>query len=190
MSTGPGEAIVGLGEVSATGRHARVRAAATDWVRLREATADDRDAILDLPGLGASTRSLLDLDLAGTRTRLAVVAVDAVETVVGFAITTRQPDEVHLLDVAVAVALRRSGIARRLLAWLAAAAMADGATAMTLEVRTSNGGARRLYDQLGFTSSGVRPGYYTDGEDAVIMWHRDLTGMVVRADPSAMTRTR
>jgi len=41
----------------------------------------------------------------------------------------------------------------------------------TLEVRVSNGGAIRLYKDLGFAEHGIRPGYYSDnGEDAVIMW--------------------
>jgi ribosomal-protein-alanine N-acetyltransferase len=41
----------------------------------------------------------------------------------------------------------------------------------TLEVRVSNEGAIRLYEQLGFSSRGIRRGYYTDNrEDALIMW--------------------
>jgi ribosomal-protein-alanine N-acetyltransferase len=41
----------------------------------------------------------------------------------------------------------------------------------TLEVRISNDGAIRLYEQLGFEPRGVRRGYYTDNrEDALIMW--------------------
>jgi len=40
-----------------------------------------------------------------------------------------------------------------------------------LEVRVSNTGAIRLYEQLGFEARGLRRGYYTDNrEDAVIMW--------------------
>ena len=41
----------------------------------------------------------------------------------------------------------------------------------TLEVRVSNTGAIRLYEQLGFEARGIRRGYYTDNrEDALIMW--------------------
>jgi ribosomal-protein-alanine N-acetyltransferase len=46
---------------------------------------------------------------------------------------------------------------------------------ITLEVRASNKVARKLYNKLGFTDSGIRKGYYADtGEDAVIMW-KELT---------------
>jgi ribosomal-protein-alanine N-acetyltransferase len=42
---------------------------------------------------------------------------------------------------------------------------------MTLEVRTSNLKAQRLYERLGFVLAGKRKGYYSDNlEDALIMW--------------------
>ena len=41
----------------------------------------------------------------------------------------------------------------------------------TLEVRTSNLSAIRLYERFGFRRKGIRRGYYTDNrEDALIMW--------------------
>ncbi|MFA5760847.1 MAG: GNAT family N-acetyltransferase, partial [Dehalococcoidales bacterium] len=41
---------------------------------------------------------------------------------------------------------------------------------MTLEVRASNMAAQRLYQKYGFTSRGVRKGYYNDNrEDGIIM---------------------
>jgi len=47
----------------------------------------------------------------------------------------------------------------------------QGMERMTLEVRVSNNQAQSLYKRLGFTSAGVRKGYYADnGEDAIIMW--------------------
>ncbi len=42
---------------------------------------------------------------------------------------------------------------------------------MTLEVRTSNENAMRMYESFGFKVIGRRKGYYTDnGEDAIVMW--------------------
>lgn len=145
-------------------------------VRLRPATPRDEDAILALPGLGRSTRRLLPRDLAGELPRHVLVA-HAGADVVGFECATRQPDEVHLLDIAVARSRRRRGIAGALVARLAALALADGARSMTLEVRMSNAPALGLYRGMGFDDHGVRPGYYQDGEDAVIMWHHDLAGL-------------
>lgn len=40
---------------------------------------------------------------------------------------------------------------------------------MSLEVRAGNDGAIAFYESLGLESQGVRPGYYSDGEDANVM---------------------
>ncbi len=81
-------------------------------------------------------------------------------------------DEMHLLNITVAPAARRQGHARRLLGELEAAARRLGAWHVWLEVRESNGEARRAYQRLGFAHVGVRRGYYpapAGREDAVVM---------------------
>jgi ribosomal-protein-alanine N-acetyltransferase len=41
---------------------------------------------------------------------------------------------------------------------------------VTLEVRKSNLAAQKLYESMGFLTTGVRKGYYSDdGEDALAM---------------------
>ncbi|MNL57349.1 ribosomal-protein-alanine N-acetyltransferase [compost metagenome] len=46
---------------------------------------------------------------------------------------------------------------------------------LTLEVRVSNEGAKRLYEKYGFTALGRRKGYYQDdGEDALVMWTENI----------------
>lgn len=77
--------------------------------------------------------------------------------------------DVQVLKVGVDPAFRRRGLARALVARVAADARNLGARTASLEVRASNDGARALYEALGFASLGVRPRYYSDGEDAVIM---------------------
>ena len=77
--------------------------------------------------------------------------------------------QVQILKVGVDPAMRRRGIARELLAHVAADARDLGASRCLLEVRAGNVGAQELYAALGFRSLGVRPRYYSDGEDAVIM---------------------
>lgn len=77
--------------------------------------------------------------------------------------------QVQILKVGVDPAMRRRGIARELLAHVAADARDLGASRCSLEVRAGNVGAQELYSALGFRSLGVRPRYYSDGEDAVIM---------------------
>ena len=91
------------------------------------------------------------------------------ETLVGYAGGWIVDGQVQILKVGVDPAMRRRGIARGLLARVAADARDLGASSCSLEVRASNAGAQALYAALGLASLGVRPRYYSDGEDAVIM---------------------
>ena len=46
-----------------------------------------------------------------------------------------------------------------------------GVTEFTLEVRQGNDAARKLYEKLGFSFAGTRPGFYSNPkEDAAIYW--------------------
>lgn len=84
-------------------------------------------------------------------------------------------DEAQVMNIAVSPACRGLGIGAMLMTGLICAAKERGAERMTLEVRPSNIHARALYESFGFTSAGVRPGYYLDnGEDAIIMWKMSL----------------
>jgi ribosomal-protein-alanine N-acetyltransferase len=90
---------------------------------------------------------------------------------VGYAFVSRYVDAWHVMNVAVAPAYRRRGIATTLLERLFEVTSADPRRGYTLEVRVSNTDAIRLYERLGFESRGIRRGYYTDNrEDALIMW--------------------
>lgn len=114
------------------------------------------------------------LDELGREGRIYLVARDGGQLVAygGIALLV---DEAHVTTLAVRPSHRRRGVGRRLLRELLVAARARGATAATLEVRTSNAAARELYRRVGFGPVGVRPGYYADtGEDALIMWLHDL----------------
>lgn len=94
----------------------------------------------------------------------------ASERIVGFLIYWLVHDEVHVLNVATAPALRRKGIARMLMAETERRALEANASLMTLEVRRSNTAAIELYRQFDYRAVGVRPNYYVDeGEDAIVM---------------------
>jgi ribosomal-protein-alanine N-acetyltransferase len=98
-------------------------------------------------------------------------------TVVGHAGMIVAVDEAHVTTVAVDPDWQRRGVGARLVLDLLADARARGLVGVTLEVRAGNDAARSLYRRFGFVDEGVRRGYYPeDGEDAVIMWLRDLQG--------------
>lgn len=89
-----------------------------------------------------------------------------------FLIMSRILDETHVLNIAVAPARQRQGLARGLLEQAIDAARRDAMSVIYLEVRESNHSARALYESLGFTVSGIRKNYYRRGdghEDAVLM---------------------
>lgn len=77
--------------------------------------------------------------------------------------------DLQVLKVAVAREWRRRGVARALVERIAEDARNLGASTCSLEVRASNTGAQAFYVQMGLASVGVRPRYYSDKEDAVIM---------------------
>jgi ribosomal-protein-alanine N-acetyltransferase len=90
--------------------------------------------------------------------------------VVGYMVCSRYDTVWHVMNVAVDDRLRREGIATALIERLFSIADTDGEQ-YTLEVRTSNEPAIRLYEGFGFRAAGRRRGYYHDNrEDAVIMW--------------------
>lgn len=79
------------------------------------------------------------------------------------------PDGFHLLNLATHPDRLRRGIGRSLLTELLRLAAAAGATRATLEVRSENAPAVRLYETMGFRSLGVRPAFYPDGGAALLM---------------------
>ena len=92
------------------------------------------------------------------------------EEVVGFCNYWLVHDEVHLLNIAIAPARRRQGLARRLMDELLDFARRHECTTVILEVRKSNRAAIELYHSYGFEAVGLRPRYYVeDREDALVM---------------------
>ena len=92
------------------------------------------------------------------------------DRIVGYLICSRYDTVWHLMNVAVDNRLRRQGIAAALIERLFELADGDGEQ-YTLEVRTSNDAAIKLYERFGFVSAGRRRAYYHDNrEDALIMW--------------------
>jgi [ribosomal protein S18]-alanine N-acetyltransferase len=121
------------------------------------------------------SRSMFDAELRKPSS-LAIGAFMDGDELVGYAFVSRYVDAWHVMNVAVANAYRRRGIASALLERMFEVTGTDPRRGYTLEVRVSNLGAIRLYEQLGFEPRGMRRGYYTDNrEDALIMWREPST---------------
>jgi ribosomal-protein-alanine N-acetyltransferase len=147
-------------------------------VRIRRLELQDLGAIEVIERRSYPTpwsRSMFAGELAKP-TSICLGAFDG-EELAGYMIISRYVDAWHVMNVAVDPAHRRRGIAAMLLDRLFEATDDGTRRGYTLEVRVSNEGAIKLYEDAGFTARGVRRGYYTDNrEDALIMWRDPETG--------------
>jgi ribosomal-protein-alanine N-acetyltransferase len=92
-------------------------------------------------------------------------------TIVGYGGMWRMYDEAHVTTIGVRHDLQHQGFGRIVFAGLVQAAYDMGAKWVTLEVRTTNENAMKMYEAFSFKVIGRRKGYYTDnGEDAIVMW--------------------
>jgi ribosomal-protein-alanine N-acetyltransferase len=91
------------------------------------------------------------------------------DTLAGFLCSWLVAGELQIQNLATLPALRRKGIAVRLLDHVIARSRGAGLTSIWLEVRISNTPAIALYKRFGFSACGTRSAYYPDGEDALLM---------------------
>lgn len=133
---------------------------------------DHLDSLADLESLAFSTPWSYDALAEELQNPLAVflVAEDVdAESAVGYLGMHHILDEGFIANLAVHPAYRRQGIARSLLREAQEYAEAHDLARLTLEVRASNVPAIALYEGMGFTRDGVRPGFYdSPKEDAAI----------------------
>jgi len=133
---------------------------------IRPATLADLPALTaleqELFGVDAWNESLLRQEIEGPGRRFLVA-----EDLSGYAVTMTAGDIVDLLRIAVRPESRRSGIASRLLD--EALVDTDGASRMLLEVSVRNSEALGFYVARQFSVIDVRPHYYRDGSEALVM---------------------
>ena len=120
------------------------------------------------PRAGALRRRRLERGAASARRsrvpgRRFVVADD----LSGYAVTMTAGDIVDLLRIGVRPEARRSGLASRLLDELLVGT--DDASRMLLEVSVTNAAALGFYVARQFSVIDVRPHYYRDGSEALVM---------------------
>lgn len=97
------------------------------------------------------------------------------DRILGGCMLTNIVGEGDISNVAVYEQYRNNNIATQLLTKLLELGTERyGISAFTLEVRSQNAAACRLYEKLGFISEGIRPNFYErPKDDAVIMWKRN-----------------
>jgi len=101
---------------------------------------------------------------------VATLLVGEIESrIVGYICYWLVAGEMEILNLATSAKFRRKGIAAELMTQAFNRCPADKLFSAWLEVRAANQSAIALYRRSGFNQSGVRKGYYRDGEDAIIM---------------------
>lgn len=125
----------------------------------------DRIAAGAFPGVSIS----LEEELAKPWAKVWIVrlAAPSEPSPVGFLVAWHVVDELHVLHVATDPEHRRAGHGEALLREVLEHASRARVRMILLEVRRSNRPAIKLYRKLGFCALGIRPRYYSDGEDAV-----------------------
>lgn len=143
-------------------------------VTIRPMTAADLDEVMPIEE-GSYTmpwkRPMFEAELKGNPFARLFVARDAEQNaLLGYVCFWLVFDELHIMNLSVHPARRRTGIGEELARWTLSWARENGARLATLEVRASNEAAKRLYGKLGFKVIAVRNGYYREPrEDALIM---------------------
>ncbi len=103
------------------------------------------------------------------------IMVDPSGRMVAYLFSAWQYLDLHVLKIATLPQYRREGLARQLMEMAEHHVEESGGDSLTLEVRISNDAAISMYNTLGYRDEGLRPGYYADGEDALIMTKRIFT---------------
>jgi len=94
--------------------------------------------------------------------------------VAGFLIGRVVADEFEILNMGVAAACRRQGIASRLVREALERARMAGARNAHLEVRASNEAAISLYRRHGFQQQGRRDGYYQYPQEDALLFSMEM----------------
>jgi ribosomal-protein-alanine acetyltransferase len=139
--------------------------------QIRPATTADIARLAELericfsdPWSPAGLREMISATLA-----IGLVALSG-KTIIGYAIARYAADSGEILNLAVAPEHRREGVAAHLIDALLEGLRSREVREVYLEVRESNGPARALYKDKGFTVAGMRRAYYRyPTEDALVL---------------------
>lgn len=138
---------------------------------MRPATVDDLPAIaaIEAEVFVDPWASHLYLQEIGQPLRYQRIVATDTGFVVAYLFAVWQFDEMHILKVATHPIYAGRQIASALLAVARDEVANCRGRGLLLEVRPSNHRAIRLYHRIGYHTIGRRPGYYVNGEDALVM---------------------
>lgn len=149
-------------------QRALLRQIAGDPLLLRAATQADMGRIAQIQAASPGAARWAPESYLSYDCRLACLR--STQNIAGFIVTrTTGPGQSEILNLAVDPALRRQGVARRLLEQALHHGKHEGHGVWFLEVRESNSAAIRLYEDSGFERIGVRKNYYSDPSEAGIV---------------------
>lgn len=137
---------------------------------LRRATPEDLPALIELErAVFPDAWSENSLAQTLNDAHYVVWLAERESEICGYGAAWTMGDEGELSRLAVVEKRRGQGIGAELLRALAEECRKRGAIRLFLEVREGNAAARALYEKTGFKQVGLRPRYYADDENAVIM---------------------
>ena len=91
---------------------------------------------------------------------------------IGYIFSHVVDSDAQILNIAIDILFQHIGYGEQLLSYFLD--QFNGDSSIHLEVRKSNFPAINLYLKFGFHETGTRKGYYSDGEDAIIMQRNSL----------------
>jgi ribosomal-protein-alanine N-acetyltransferase len=90
-------------------------------------------------------------------------------TIVGYMCTYIEQKTGEIESIAVDPAFRRQGVGSALMDYTLKEMHASGITTVELQVRTTNPGGIRFWQNVGFSPAGILPNFYDDGAEALQM---------------------
>lgn len=111
-------------------------------------------------------RNSYEYEISSNRYSMPLV-MELADQLIGYAVIWSVFEEFHIATFAIAPGYQRKGYGTHLMNHIIG--LVEPHQYVLLEVRRGNIAAMSLYERFGFHKAGIRPRYYQDGEDAILM---------------------
>jgi len=142
-------------------------------IKLRKATIDDLDTLIDLEKKGFSVdlfaRNQFRYLLTKANATAIIIEVSSVVAGAAIMLWKRNLNSGRLYNIVINPTLHGQGIGRRLIKACEQEAITRGCSSISLEVRSDNTRAISFYLKQGYIRLKTVPGYYSDGASALKM---------------------